>query len=91
MIFEFGMKGGSTNSKQQTPENDNKPQEMTLAEAYGFKTKKGKPFGSLTIDQLEYIIDHGGAQSSMAAHLIKEDKENNPDLQPLPEEDDLLF
>lgn len=65
--------------------------EMTLAEAYGFKTKSGKPFGSLKIDQLEYIIDHGGAQSSMAARLIKEDIENNPDLQPLPEEDGLPF
>lgn len=56
---------------------------MTLEEAYGFKTKSGKPFGSLTIDQLEYIIDHGGQRSSMAARLIKDDKENNGDMKPI--------
>lgn len=65
--------------------------DMTLDKAYGFKTKSGKPFGTLSIDQLEYIIDHGGPQSSMAARLVKEDKENNIDLQPLPEEDGLPF
>lgn len=59
--------------------------EMTLEEAYGFKTKSGKPFGTLSIDQLEYIIDHGGVRSSMAAHLVKEDKESG-DMQPIPEE-----
>lgn len=82
VIYEFGMKAGSNNN-QQTSENNNKSQEMTLEEAYGFKTKSGKPFGSLTIDQLEYIIEHGGAQSSMAAHLVKEDMENNEDMQPI--------
>lgn len=83
VIFEYGMKGSSSTSKQQTPESDNKPQEMTLEEAYGFKTKSGKPFGSLSIEQLEYIIDHGGAQSSLAARLIKEDRENNDDMRPI--------
>lgn len=59
------------------------PADMTLEEAYKFTTKSGKPFGSLTIEQLEYIIDHGGAKSSLAAHLVKEDMENNDDMQPI--------
>lgn len=66
----------------------NSSNEMTLEEAYGFKTKSGKPFGSLTTDQLEYIIEHGGAKSSMAAHLVKVDMESE-DMQSLPDEDGL--
>lgn len=59
------------------------PEDMTLEEAYRFTTKSGKPFGSLTIEQLEYIIDHGRPESSLAAHLVKEDMENNDDMQPI--------
>lgn len=59
--------------------------DMSLDEAYSFRTKSGKPFGTLSIDQLEYIIDHGGERSSMAARLVKEDKESE-DMQPIPEE-----
>lgn len=88
VIYEYGMKDG--NNKQQSITN-NELKEMTLEEAYGFKTKSDKPFGSLSIEQLEYIICHGGAKSSMAAQLIKNDKENNVDLQSIPEEDGLPF
>ncbi len=64
--------------------------EMTLEEAYGFKTKSGKPFGALTIEQLEYIIEHGGVQSSLAAHLVKEDMEKE-DMKSLSGEEGLPF
>lgn len=86
VIYEFGMKSGNVPTNQQTAVSNKKAQEMTLTEAYGFKTKSGKPFGSLTIDQLEYIIDHGGEQSREAARLIKADMESG-DMIPLGDED----
>lgn len=97
IIYEFGMRGNGNSSKvgdddkKQQPKETGAKQEMTLDEAYGFKTRSGKPFNTLNMEQLDYIIEHGGAQSSTAARLVKEDRENNPDLQPLPEEDDLPF
>lgn len=75
IIYEYGMRNDKLAREQLTDKSDSKPLEMTIEQAYGYKTKSGKPFGSLSISQLEYIIDHGGPESSLAAHIVKEDME----------------
>lgn len=61
------------------------PIEMTLEQARKRATKSGKPFGDLTDEQLEYIVEHGGKQSSKAASLIL--RQRSEDDAPLIEED----
>lgn len=97
IIFEFGMKSASKkqteepktqSSDKPNNENDNN-NKMTLEQAYGLKTQKGIPFRDLTLEQLDFIIENGGAKSREAAKLIKEDMQRS-ELKPI-DEDNLPF
>lgn len=67
---------------------------LSLEEAQAFTTKSGKRFSDLTIEQLEYIIDHTSSdRTAMAAHLVLDSKQLVGDLEELPNvgEGDLPF
>lgn len=67
--------------------------EMTLQTAREWRTSKGKPYGALNEEQLQYIIEHTkSAQSKKAAEMVLDDKLSNDDLTPIDfNEGDLPF
>lgn len=77
VIFEYGPYG----AENATRATDDRPT-MSLEEARQLTTKSGKRFYELSSEQLEYIIDHGGARSSMAAKLVYEDMTTG-DMEPI--------
>ena len=98
VIFEWGAKKTQQTqskveqSKTAQPTADNST--LSLEEAQAFTTKSGKRFSDLTIEQLEYIVDHTSSdRTAMAAHLVLDSKQLVGDLEELPNvgEGDLPF
>lgn len=98
VIFEWGTKKQQhaepkvEQPKKAQPTADNST--LSLEEAQAFTTKSGKRFSDLTIEQLEYIIDHTSSdRTAMAAHLVLDSKQLVGDLEELPNvgEGDLPF
>lgn len=98
VIFEWGSKK-QQHAEQKVEREKTKQQtvnsaSMTLEEAQAQKTKSGKRFSELTIEQLEYIIDHTyNEKMSEAAHIVLDNKQLVGDMEPMPNvgEGDLPF
>lgn len=70
------------------------PEKLTLEKAQAFKTKSGKRFSELTIEQLEYIVGHTTSDEiSTAANIVLDSKQLVGDMEPIPNvgEGDLPF
>ncbi len=98
VIFEWGeKKSQNTQPKVEQPKTDTstpEPAKLTLEKAMAFKTKSGKRFDSLTIDQLEYIVAHTTSDEiATAANLVLDSKQLVGDMEPIPNvgEGDLPF
>ena len=87
LIFTYGKKGAQTqnNERKVQPEQavENKD-ELTLEKAYALTTTKGKMYGELSDDQLQWIVDNAKSdKSKKAAQMILDDRRTSEDLMPL--------
>ena len=95
LIFTYGKKGAHTQNdehkiqpKQQVENKD----ELTIDKAYGLTTTKGKMYGELSDNQLQYIVDKSvSAMYRKAAQMILDDRKASEDLMPLEGEEGLPF
>lgn len=92
-IFTYGKRGSQTpNSerKAKTEQPAEKNDELTLDKAYALTTTKGKAYGELSDDQLQWIIENSkNATSRKAAQMILDDRKTSEDLMPLEDEEGL--
>ena len=66
--------------------------ELTLDKAYAMTTTKGKAYGELSDDQLQWIIDNArSAKSKRAAQIILDDRKTSEELLPIDAEEGLPF
>ena len=94
-IFTYGKRGSQTPNierKAQVKQSVEKNDELTLDKAYGLISTKGKMYGELSDEQLQYIVDKSGsAMSRKAAQMILDDRHTSEDLMPLEVEEGLPF
>lgn len=95
LIFTYGKKGAHTQNDerkiQPNKQVENKD-ELTIDKAYGLTTTKGKMYGELSDNQLQYIVDKSvSAMCRKAAQMILDDRRTSEDLIPLEGEEGLPF
>ena len=94
-IFTYGKRGSQTQNnerKTKTEQPVEKNDELTLDKAYALTTTKGKMYGELSDDQLQYIVDKSvSAMRRNAAQMILDDRRTSEDLMPLEVEEGLPF
>jgi len=95
LIFTFGKQGSQTPNierKAQVKQSAEQHDELTLDKAYALTTTKGKMYGELSDEQLQYIVDKSvSATSRKAAQMILDDRRTSEDLMPLEVEEGLPF
>lgn len=95
LIFTFGKKGTHTQNderKIQPKQAVENKDELTIDKAYGLTTTKGKMYGELSDEQLQYIVDKSAsAMCRKAAQMILDDRKTSEDLMPLEGEEGLPF
>ncbi len=92
-IFTYGKRGSQTPNnerKAKTEQPVEKNDELTLDKAYALTTTKGKMYGELTDDQLQWLVENSkNAMSRKAAQMILDDRKTSEDLMPLEDEEGL--
>jgi len=92
-IFTYGKRGSQTQNnerKTKTEQPVEKNDELTLDKAYALTTTKGKAYGELSDDQLQWIVENSkNATSRKAAQMILDDRKTSEDLMPLEDEEGL--
>lgn len=90
-IFTYGKRGSQAQNnerKVKTEQPVEKNDELTLDKAYALTTPKGKAYGALTDDQLQWLVDNSkNAMSRKAAQMILDDRQTSEDLMPLGDDD----
>ena len=93
-IFTYDKRGSQTqnNERNEKTEQPEKNDELTLDKAYAMTTTKGKAYGELSDDQLQWIIDNArSAKSKRAAQIILDDRKTSEELLPIDAEEGLPF
>lgn len=94
-IFTYGERGSQTPNierKAQVKQSAEQHDELTLDKAYGLTTTKGKMYGELSDEQLQWLVDNSkNAMSRKAAQMILDDRRTSEDLMPLEVEEGLPF
>lgn len=91
-IAQQGSQTPNIESKAQVKQSVEKNDELTLDKAYGLTTTKGKMYGELSDDQLQWLVDNSkNAMSRKAAQMILDDRHTSEDLMPLEVEEGLPF
>lgn len=91
-IAQQGSQTPNIERKAQVKQSVEKNDELTLDKAYGLISTKGKMYGELSDEQLQYIVDKSGsALSRKAAQMILDDRRTSEDLMPLEVEEGLPF
>lgn len=94
-IFTYGERGSQTPNierKAQVKQSVEQHDELTLDKAYGLTTTKGKMYGELSNEQLQWLVDNSkNAMSRKAAQMILDDRRTSEDLMPLEVEEGLPF
>lgn len=94
-IFTYGKRGSQTPNierKAQVKQSVEKNDELTLDKAYGLTTTKGKMYGELSDEQLQWLVDNSkNAMRRKAAQMILDDRRTSEDLMPLEVEEGLPF
>nr|DAQ94981.1 MAG TPA: DNA repair protein-like protein [Caudoviricetes sp.] len=93
-IFTYDKRGSQTqnNERKAKTEQPEKNDELTLDKAYAMTTTKGKTYGELSDDQLQWIIDNArSAKSKRAAQIILDDRKTSEELLPIDAEEGLPF
>lgn len=92
-IFTYGKRGSQTQNnehKAKTEQPVEKNDELTLDKAYALTTTKGKAYGELSDDQLQWLVENSkNATSRKAAQMILDDRKTSEDLMPLEDEEGL--
>ena len=84
------LKRQITNARQKPNNPVEKNDELTLDKAYALTTTKGKMYGELTDDQLQWLVENSkNAMSRKAAQMILDDRKTSEDLMPLEDEEGL--
>lgn len=94
-IFSFDKQSSETSNKERKAKSETpaeKCDELTLDKAYAMTTTKGKAYGELSDEQLQWIIDNAkSAKSKRAAQIILDDRKTSEDLLPIDAEEGLPF
>lgn len=94
-IFTYGKQGSQTQNNERKAKNEHpveKNDELTLDKAYSLTTTKGKMYGELSDEQLQWLVDNSkNAMSRKAAQMILDDRQTSEDLMPLEGEEGLPF
>lgn len=91
-IFTYGKRGSQTQNNERKAKTEQQPveknDELTLDKAYALTTTKGKAYGALTDDQLQWLVENSkNAMSRKAAQMILDDRQTSEDLMPLGDDD----
>ncbi len=91
-IAQQGSQTPNNERKAQVKQSVEKNDELTLDKAYGLTTTKGKMYGELSDEQLQWLVDNSkNAMSRKAAQMILDDRRTSEDLMPLEVEEGLPF
>lgn len=93
-IFTYDKRGSQTqnNERKAKTEQPEKNDELTLDKACAMTTTKGKAYGELSDDQLQWIIDNArSAKSKRVAQIILDDRKTSEELLPIDAEECLPF
>lgn len=89
-IEQQGSQTQNNERKAKTEQPVEKNEELTLDKAYALVSTKGKMYGELSDDQLQYIVDKSVSEKSRkAAQMILDDRKTSEDLMPLEDEEGL--
>lgn len=87
-IFTYSQPQATGRSKAQAKQSAEQHDELTLEQAYALTTTKGKMYGELSDDQLQWIVDNAKSdKSKKAAQMILDDRRTSEDLMPLGDDD----
>lgn len=91
LIFAYGKKAAHTQNderKIQPKQAVENKDELTIDKAYALTTTKGKMYGELSDEQLQWLVDNSkNAMSRKAAQMILDDRQTSEDLMPIDDDD----